>query len=82
MAYFDELFVQQNNGAYKQRANDLPVAIGYVLQINDLLRKNGIVDTSDWKPLFGGDLSRHFEHQRIAEQKRHIILGTVPAFCL
>lgn len=82
MPYFDELFVQQANGVYKQRAKAQPVGIGYVLQINDLLRKNGIVDTSDWKPLFGGDLSRHFEHQRIAEQKRHIILGTVPALYL
>lgn len=82
MPYFDELFVQQNNGAHKQRAKAQPVDIGYILQINGLLRSNGIVDTSDWKPIFGGDLSRHFEHQRIAEQKRHIILGTVPAFCL
>lgn len=82
MAYFDELFVQQTNGQYKWRAKANPVDIGYALQINCLLGSNGIVDNSAWKPLVGGDLSWHFEQQRIEEQKRHIVLGTVPYFCL
>ena len=76
--FFDELFVQQPSGAYKQRAKTQPVAIGYVLQIYRLLGNNGIFDRSTRKPMMGGSLSGHFERQRLVEQKRHIVNGTVP----